>query len=51
MLNYGGEQAVLLTAMSGSGSRYTAPEMEYWEHQGEVAVTWHETKMTCKVLR
>lgn len=51
MLVYGNDHAVALVAMSGSGSRYTAPGIEYWEHQGEAAVTWREAKMTCKVLR
>jgi uncharacterized protein len=51
MLIYGNDHAVALVAMSGSGSRYTAPGIEYWEHQGEAAVTWRGAKMTCRVVR
>jgi uncharacterized protein len=51
MLVNGNDHAVALIALSGSGSRYTAPGIEYWEHQGEAAVTWRGAKMTCKVLR
>jgi uncharacterized protein len=51
MLVNGNDHAVALIAMSGSGSRYTAPGIEYWEHQGEAAVTWRGAKMTCKILR
>ena len=51
MLVNGNDHAVALIAMSGSGSRYTAPGIEYWEHQGQAAVTWRGAKMTCKVVR
>jgi len=51
MLVNGRDHAVALIAMSGSGSRYTAPGIEYWEHQGEAAVTWRGAKMTCKIVR
>jgi uncharacterized protein len=51
MLVKGTDHAVALIAMSGSGSRYVAPGIEYWEHQGEAAVTWRGAKMTCKVVR
>ncbi len=51
MLVYGNDHAVALIAMSGSGSRYTAPGIEYWEHQGEAAVTWRGAKVTCKIVR
>jgi uncharacterized protein len=50
VLTNGSEKAIAFVAMSGSGSRYTAPGIEYWEHQGEAAITWHGTKFTCKVL-
>lgn len=51
MLVNGNDHAVALIAVSGSGSRYTAPGIEYWEHQGEAAVTWRGTKMTCRIVR
>jgi uncharacterized protein len=51
MLVNGSDHAVALVAMSGSGSRYTAPGIEYWEHQGVAAVMWRGAKMTCKVVR
>ena len=37
LLTNGSDKAIALVAMSGSGSRYTAPGIEYWEHQGEAA--------------
>lgn len=51
MLVNGNDHALALIAPSGSGSRYTAPGIEYWEHQGEAAVTWRGTKMTCRIVR
>jgi uncharacterized protein len=51
MLVNGNDHAVALIAMSGSGSRYTAPGIEYWEHQGEASVTWRGTKMVCRIVR
>ena len=50
LLSNGSDKAIAFVAMSGSGARYTAPGIEYWEHQGEAAVTWHGKKFTCKVL-
>jgi uncharacterized protein/heat shock protein HslJ len=44
-------QVVALVLPSGSGARYGAPGFEFWEHQGEAAVTWNGQKFTCKVAR
>lgn len=44
-----GDRAVTASAaMAASGARYTAPGFEYWEHQGEVKVTWGNESFTCK---
>ena len=47
----GNRQIVALIARSGSGARYTADNFEYWEHQGEAAVTWSGDKFTCRPIR
>jgi uncharacterized protein len=51
LLKYGSEQTIVLIERSGSGARYGAPGYEYWEHQGEAAVTWRGKPFTCKVTR
>lgn len=44
---YGDEQTIALAARAASGSRYTAANMEFWEHQGEASVDWYGTKLSC----
>lgn len=47
VITYGGDQTIAIAAPSGSGSRYTAVNMEFWEHQGEAKVDWYGTQLTC----
>ena len=39
-----------LIQQTGSGTRYSAPEIDFWEHHGEATVTWRGTKLIGKVL-
>jgi membrane-bound inhibitor of C-type lysozyme len=48
---FGDRKAILTSALSGSGARYTAPEIELWEHHGEATLTWSGAKYTCGVVR
>ena len=47
VFTYGGDQTIALAARTGSGSKYTAENMEFWEHQGEASVNWYGTHLTC----
>jgi uncharacterized protein len=47
VLTWGNRQIVAFSAPSGSGSRYTAPGVEFWEHQGEASVKWAGSSFTC----
>jgi uncharacterized protein len=48
VFTFGDQQVVAFVALTGSGARYLGPGVDFWEHQGEAAVTWYGTKMTCK---
>ena len=47
LLSYSDRQAVAFVAESGSGARYTAEDVELWEHQGQASVKWNGKDMTC----
>ena len=47
VLTFGDQQVIAFGEPSGSGSKYTAPNVEYWEHDGEAAVRWGNVSMTC----
>jgi membrane-bound inhibitor of C-type lysozyme len=47
-ITYGADQVIAFVAPSGSGARYTADGVEFWEHQGEATVDWHGTRLVCK---
>jgi len=51
VLTYGGDQTIAFIARSASGARYTAANVEFWEHHGEATVEWYGTKLTCKVMK
>lgn len=42
-------QAIAFAAPSGSGTRYTAPQVDYWEHQGEATIEWFGLRLVCRV--
>jgi len=47
-LTYGNDQTIAFVAPSGSGARYTAQNVEFWEHQGEATIDWYGTELRCK---
>ena len=51
VLTWGNRQVVALAARSASGARYTAQDVEFWEHQGEAAVKWSGTSLACKPVK
>lgn len=49
LLSDGTRKAVAFVAPSGSGARYAADGVEYWEHQGQAKVKWRGTDMECAI--
>ena len=49
MMTFGNLQAILFSEVSASGARYTGPDVEFWEHQGEATVDFYGEKLRCKV--
>ncbi|PSS58146.1 MliC family protein [Pseudomonas sp. BBP2017] len=50
VLTYGSDQAIALALPSGSGSKYGAQGVEFWEHQGEAKVKWYGAELTCQAV-
>lgn len=50
VITVGDDQVIAFIAPSGSGARYTAANVELWEHQGEVALKWFGSDLHCRVL-
>lgn len=48
VLTVGNDQVIALVAPSGSGARYTAANVEFWEHQGSVTLQWFGKTLNCK---
>jgi len=44
---YDGRTVTAFIQRSGSGARYGAPSVSYWEHQGEASVVWFGRTMKC----
>jgi uncharacterized protein len=51
VLTFGNDQVIAFVARSGSGAKYTAANVEFWEHQGEATLEWFGKKLTCTLLR
>ncbi|AIL63681.1 MliC family protein [Pseudomonas alkylphenolica] len=51
VLTYGDDQTIAIAQLSGSGSKYSAEGVEFWEHQGEAKVKWYGTELTCQAVR
>jgi membrane-bound inhibitor of C-type lysozyme len=49
ILTRGQEQVIAFIARSGSGARYTADGIEYWEHQGQASISWFGTELECSI--
>ena len=50
VITFGSDQVIAFVAPSGSGARYAAPNVEFWEHQGEAALDWFGTKFACRAV-
>lgn len=48
VITWGDDQAIVPVAPSGSGARYAAHGIEFWEHQGVAKVDFFGTTLTCK---
>lgn len=51
VLTSGNDQVMAFIAPSGSGARYAAEGVEFWEHHGEATVNWFGTESNCTVIR
>ena len=49
VLTFGDKQVMAMAAQAASGAKYTAPQVEFWEHHGEAAVKWSGKSFTCQV--
>jgi uncharacterized protein len=49
VITVGNDQVIAFVAPSGSGARYTAANVELWEHQGEATLTWFGKSLKCTV--
>lgn len=47
VITWGNDQAVVPIARSGSGARYAAHGIEFWEHQGVAKVDFFGNPLTC----
>ncbi len=48
LITYGSDQVVAILRPSGSGAKYTASSVQFWDQQGEVLVTWSKKKFSCQ---
>ena len=51
VLTVGDDQAILPIARSGSGARYAASGVEFWEHQGEASIDFFGKTLRCTPAR
>jgi len=47
VVTYGSQQVIAVLQRSGSGAKYGAKDMEFWEHHGEALFTWRGKQYTC----
>ncbi|HSE43265.1 MAG TPA: MliC family protein [Acidobacteriota bacterium] len=50
VLTFGDDQVIAFSTPAASGAKYSAQNMEFWEHHGEATVDWYGTKMKCKSI-
>ncbi len=48
VLTHGDDQILAYPSRAGSGAKYEGRNVVYWEHQGEVSLTWVGEETTCK---
>lgn len=51
VLTSGNDQVIAFIVRSGSGARYAAEGVEFWEHHGEASVNWFGTERKCTVIK
>ena len=51
VLTVGNDQVIAFLARSGSGARYTAANVEFWEHQGVATLEWFGKKLACAPVK
>lgn len=49
VLTFGDDQVIAFAAPSGSGARYAAANVQFWEHQGEASLEWFGARLDCRV--
>jgi uncharacterized protein len=47
VITFGDSQVIGFLTPAGSGAKYTAPNVEFWEHHGEATVDWFGKKLDC----
>mgnify|MGYP001826547347 CR=1 FL=1 len=45
----GTDQVIAFLSPSGSGARYEAANVSFWEHHGEAMLTWFGEETTCQI--
>ncbi len=48
VITFGDDQMIAFAAPAGSGAKYTAANVEFWEHHGDATVDWFGKKLECK---
>lgn len=51
VLTFGNDQVIAFLARTGSGAKYTAANVEFWEHHGEAMLEWFGKKLTCALIK
>lgn len=51
VLTLGNDQLIAFIAPSGSGARYSAAGVEFWEHHGEASVNWFGMEFKCQAIQ
>ena len=48
LIQYGGDRSIAFIARSASGSRYTAANVDFSEHQGKATLSWYGSALSCQ---
>jgi membrane-bound inhibitor of C-type lysozyme len=49
LVTIGDRRAAAFAVRTASGARYASNEIDFWEHQGQVTLTWDGKTYTCAV--
>jgi len=47
VITYDNDQTIAIAVPAASGSKYTASNMQFWEHHGEASVDWYGASLKC----